>query len=326
LSAMVSSPRTGNSKMKWRKSLLVSIIVLLIVTTLTPLLIGYWISLANLRRSLEAREEDKASGIHSIVKSIIGMEIDKLKAISSLIRNDHVLAQALVAYTGSKETALLMRPMDEIYKDLHIDLLTVTDARGINLYSSKGGEKRRDLSGVWGMDEALDGIQMVSTDTGPQGFVISVITPLYAGDRLTGTIIAGIRIDDELAKRIASETGSQIHFGTAGGVLASSIPPGKTGHLDPELVKHTLLDKETHTVFDPEGQRIRLYAPVAVVDTHFCLVVENDASKMHLLLAQSRSRLAWISVAILLLPSFSAHGLPSGSPGPCGPSDKRPRG
>jgi signal transduction histidine kinase/DNA-binding response OmpR family regulator len=287
--------------MKWRKSLLVSIIVLLIVTALTPLLIGYWISLANLRSSLEAREEDKASAIHSIVKSIIDMEIGKLKAISSLIRNDHVLAQALVAYTGSKETALLMRPLDEIYKDLHIDLLTVTDARGINLYSSKDGEKRRDLSGVWGMDEALEGIQMVSTDTGPQGFVISVITPLYAGDRLVGTIIAGIRIGDELARRIASETGSQIFFGTSGGVLASSLPLGKTGRIDPELVKHTLLDKKTNTVFDHEGQRVRLYAPVAVVDTHFCLVVESDASKMYLLLAQSRSRLAWASAAVLLL-------------------------
>ena len=220
-----------------RKSLLFSIITLLVVIALSTLLIGYWISLANLRRSLEAKEEDKVSSIHSIVKSIIGMEIDKLVAISSLIRNDHILVQALAAYSGSKEIAPLRRLVDELYAGLNIDLLTVTDEQGINLHSSKGAEARRDLSGIWGMDEALDGNQMISTDGGPLGFVISVITPLRAGSRLKGTIIAGIRINDELAKRIATETGSRIFFGSSDGVIASSIPPENSRRLDPKLVK-----------------------------------------------------------------------------------------
>jgi signal transduction histidine kinase/CheY-like chemotaxis protein len=298
---MVSSPWRGSDKMRRRKSLLVSIILLLAVTALSTLVIGYWISLTNLRRSLEAKEEEKVAGIHSIVKSVIGMEIDKLTAISSLIRNDRVLAQALVARTGSKETAPLRRLVDGLYGGLNIDLLTVTDARGMNLHSSKGNEARLNLSGIWGMDEALDGNQIVSTDGGPQGFVISVITPLYAAGRLRGTVIAGIRIDDELARRIAAETGSQIFFGSSDGVIASSLPPENPRFLDPELVKHTLLDKKTTTVFDRESEQVRLYAPVAVVDTHFCLVVESDAAKMYLLLAQSQSRLAWTSAVVLFL-------------------------
>jgi C4-dicarboxylate-specific signal transduction histidine kinase len=135
-----------------KKSLLVSIITLVVLTALTTLLIGYWISLANLRRSLEAREEDKVSAIHSIVKAIVGVEIDKLKAVSSLIRNDAVLALALAAYGQTKRITPLRSLLDRLYEGLDVDLLTVTDARGINLYSAKTGRRdgtSADLGNGW---------------------------------------------------------------------------------------------------------------------------------------------------------------------------------
>ena len=142
--------------------------------------------------------------------------------------------------------------------------------------------------------------------------MISVITPLYRERKLLGTIVTGIRIDDAFAKRIAAETGSQIFFGSPTGVIAGSAPPGNDRHLDEELVKHTLLDKKTHIVFDREEKRLRLYAPVAVVETHFCLVVESDVARMHLLLEKSQSRLLWVSAAILLLVAVVGSSSPSG--------------
>ena len=292
--------QNGSDGVGWRRTLVVPIIALMVVIALTTLLIGYWISLSNLRHSLEAREEDRVLGIHSIVKAIIGTEVNKLTAIASLLRKNRNLSESLAAFDVTKEEAPLKRVVDDLDQDLHIDFLAVTNARGLNLYSPGKGEARRDLSGIWGMDEALDGRETVSTDSGPKGFGIFALSPVYGGKELKGTVVAGIRIDDAFARRLAGETASQIFFGSPAGMIASSIPLEKDRGIDLELVKHSLLDKKTIVVMDREAKRVRLYAPVAVVDTHFCLVVESDASQMHLLLAESRSRFIMASAAVLL--------------------------
>ncbi|MBE0558250.1 MAG: hypothetical protein IH628_13545, partial [Proteobacteria bacterium] len=266
----------------WRKSLYVPIIALLLVIALSTLLIGYWISLSNLRHSLEAREEDKASGIHSTVKSIIATEVAELKTISRLIRRNDALTRSLAAHTASGDAAPLTGAIDDLFTDLDLDYFAVTDVRGINLHSLPNGQSRRDLSGLWGMEEALDGNETVATDTGPEGFMVNVIAPLYREGRLLGTVVTGIKIGDAFAKRIAAETGSQIFFGSSTGLIAGSASIKDDRRLDEELVKLSLLDKETHIVVDREEKRLRLYAPVAVVETHFCLVVENDVARMYL--------------------------------------------
>lgn len=72
--------------MRLRKTLLLPIISISIVTALVSLIIGYRINLSNLRQSLEAREEERVSGIHSITKSIIETEIRKLSAVANLLK------------------------------------------------------------------------------------------------------------------------------------------------------------------------------------------------------------------------------------------------
>ena len=285
----------------WKKSLHVPIIALLLVIALSTLFIGYWISLSNLRHSLEAREEDKASGIHSTVKSIIATEVARLKTVSRLLRKNDALTRGLAAYTASGDAAPIRGVMDGLSFDLGIDFFAMTDVRGINLHPSPNSESQRDLSGLWGMEEALDGNETVATDTGPEGFMINVIAPLYREGKLLGTVVTGIRIDDAFAKRIAAETGSQIFFGSSTGVIAGSAPHEYDRHLDEELVKLSLLDKKAHIAFDREEKRLRLYAPVAVVEMHFCLVVENDVTRMQVLLEESQARLLWVSAAVLIL-------------------------
>ncbi|MCX5818545.1 MAG: ATP-binding protein [Deltaproteobacteria bacterium] len=285
--------------MKWRKSLLVPIIILLVVIALTTLLIGYRISLSNLSDSQAAREKDKVAGIHSFAQAIISIDVARLTAIASHLKKDPRLSQVLAASTAAKGDAALRKITDELYEGLGMDILAVTDARGINLYSPGNGETRRDLSGIWGMDEALDGREMVATDQGPRGFVIRVIDPVFRGKDLQGTIIAGIAINDAFARRLAEGTGSRIFFGSASGVVAASAPLQEGFKIDNELVKHTLLDKRSTVILDPGEKRIRLYAPIFVVDTHFCLVVDSDVSRMYLLLEKSRSQLLMVSAAVL---------------------------
>jgi PAS domain S-box-containing protein len=286
--------------MRFRKSLLFPIITLFVVVALTTLIIGYWISLANLQQSLEAREEDRVLGIHSITKAIIDTEIIRLLAVASLLRKNRDLEEVLNAYAASKNKTPLKMLMDELHKDLSINYLVLTDSRGMNLYSLNNVETRSDLTEMWGMDEALEGKGMATTNKGPMGFVVSVIEPLYFENSLKGTIMAGIRINNEFAERLAFDTGSKIFFGISSGVIASSVLTDKSYPINNDLVKRSLLDKEPIIIFDREREVTRLYAPVAVLDTHFCLVVDTDASRMYLLLKQSRFRLLLYSAGVLL--------------------------
>jgi hypothetical protein len=281
-------------------SLLFPIISLFVLVALTTLLIGYWLSLSNLERSLATREEDRVFGIHSVTRAIIDTEISKISAISTHLKKDRDVTAVLSAYAGSKSSASLGRVMDELYEGMGIDYLALTDPRGKNLYSWKHMETRADLAGVWGMDEALEGNVISTIDKGPMGVIVAVISPVYEGKTLIGTILAGMKVDDDFAARLATDTGSKIFFGNAQGLIARSVPADRAYPLDEGLIRHSLLDKRPAIIAEPKTQTVRLYAPVMVLDSHFCLVVETNVSRMYQLLRESRNRLIVSSVVVLL--------------------------
>jgi signal transduction histidine kinase/ActR/RegA family two-component response regulator len=283
-----------------QRGLIVPIIGLLSFIALSTLLIGYWLSLSNLRRSLEVRERDRLTGSHSIVKAIIGMETVRLASLSDLLSKNSALLESLVAGNASGG-GRLRSTLDDLYRGLRVDILAVTDNRGRVLYSPQGAEGRKDLSDLWGMDEALGGQEVISTDRGERGVVIRAIAPLSWGRKVGRTVIVGTRIDDRFAARLAGEMGSQILFGTAEGVIASSIPESQVRKIDKALVKHSLLEKAPTFIFDEDARTLRLYTPIAVVDNHFCLILENDVAPMYLLLEKSQRRMFWVSLAVLLL-------------------------
>gem|GEM_PF-2693334 len=284
----------------WRKGLLVPIIILLAVIALSMLVIGHWIGVAGLRYALEAREEDRLVGINASIKAMIDAEAARLKTLSGVIQKNPLLAEALAAGDGSG-AARLEAILDDLYSGLNVDILTITDARGQSVYSLEKGREKVDLSDLWGMDEALEGEEMVSTDQEERGFAIRAISPLYWENTVKGTIIVGSRIDDRFAEKLADETGSHILFTTATAVIASSVPSETIQQLDKELVKHSLLDKELAFTYDREEKNLRRYAPIAVVDNLFCLVTESDVSRMVLLLEESRWQMFLASAVVLLL-------------------------
>jgi signal transduction histidine kinase len=284
----------------WRKGLLAPIIATLMVIVLSTLMIGYWTGMTTLRHSLETREKDRLNAIHLMIRAIIETEVNRLISIVHPIKQNPILSEAVATDDGFAE-ARLRAILDHLYQELNVDILAVTDARGRTIYSSGKLEERVDLSDLWGMDEALDGQDVVSTDRAGRGFVIRAISPLYWEKTVKGTIIVGNRIDDRFATRLADETGSQILFSTAELVIASSIPAEKVRFIDMELIKHSLLDKNPAFTFDWEAKTLRLYSPVTVVDNHFCLMVESDISRMFLLLQNSRWQMFWVSAVVMLL-------------------------
>ena len=176
----------------WRKGLLVPIIILLAVIALSMLVIGHWIGVAGLRYALEAREEDRLVGINASIKAMIDAEAARLKTLSGVIQKNPLLAEALAAGDGSG-AARLEAILDDLYSGLNVDILTITDARGQSVYSLEKGREKVDLSDLWGMDEALEGEEMVSTDQEERGFAIRAISipPQRLACRIENPMISG---------------------------------------------------------------------------------------------------------------------------------------
>jgi signal transduction histidine kinase/sensor domain CHASE-containing protein len=284
----------------WKRGLHAPIIALLALIALSTLLLGHWIGLASLRDSLESREKDRLAGIHSIVKASIEMEAASLASLTHVLSRNPVLQELLTDGKGF-DRARHQEIVDDLYRGIRVDVIAVTDARGERLFSSGKREDRVDLSALWGMDEALDGQEVVSIDRGVQGFVIQAISPLYGEGAVKGTILVGNLIDDHFAEKLAGETESRIVFGTEEELIASSVAAEKGWKIDRELVRYSLLDKMPIFTLDRDERTLRLYAPISVIDNHFCLVVESDVSRMHLLVERSRWRMLWASVVVLLL-------------------------
>lgn len=132
----------------WRKGLLAPIITLLAVIALSTFLVGHWIGVTSLRYALEAREQDRLTGIQSSLKAIINMETARLSALSDLLRKNPLLPEALAA--DDMAASRLKTILDDLAVGLKVDLLTVADARGRSVYSLEKGQEGVDLSFLWG--------------------------------------------------------------------------------------------------------------------------------------------------------------------------------
>ena len=83
-----------NSRLRWKNSLAIPIVALLLVVAVGMLLIGYLINDRVFYIALEEREKDKANSIRFATRSIIDAEVRKLSTLSGLLKTDDGLAAA----------------------------------------------------------------------------------------------------------------------------------------------------------------------------------------------------------------------------------------
>lgn len=287
--------------MRMRKTLAVPIIGLLLGAAVLTLVIVYLINVRSLQDALEAREADKVESIKFVIQSLIDEDATELSGFSRLLMENRELSSALASYAQSGDDSRLREVLDRLRPGDGVTL-TVTDEEGQVVYGTGGSGGRGGTQNFWGIYEALQGEQILATDEGPDGWVMRALSPLFFEDRVRGAVIVGARVDDALARRISSETNTQVSLSTVDRVLASSLPPAGRSSVDFGVVRRTLKDSGGPVfIHDLMHRKVVMYAPVRVIDETLCLVVASETSAAHAFIARKKREMASYFLAIVSL-------------------------
>ncbi|HEX2719847.1 MAG TPA: ATP-binding protein, partial [Candidatus Deferrimicrobium sp.] len=188
-----------------------------------------------------------------------------------------------------------------------------SDTNGKVLYSA-GKEKvpgEGTLERMPAFNRALKGDQVVTVVRTPEGFGIWAIVPVYVFGKAkpSGLLFLGNRIDNDFAKKIARETGSQVFLATPDGVFAESYDIGVAGAFNPLMAKSSIEQHRPIFYMNNKNYRSYTYVPIQIVDEQFCLVIETDTSVIKDLLAMNRTRMIQWGFILLIGIAMVGGGL-----------------
>jgi len=288
-----------SSRLRWKNSLAIPIVALLLVVAVGMLLIGYVINDRVFYTALEERERDKANSIRFATRSIIDSEVRKLSTLSSLLKTDYGLAAALAHYhrTGG-DIRPLKSAMDDLFWRIDTQVFLVTDPDGVVLYRANEPLKRGDRHLVWGWDEAVTGTDVIGASQGPNGWAIRALAPIRTGKRVAGVLILGTRLNDTFAAKISGETGARISFANLNGVM-SGAGRSDANPPDPSLIRYSLLEHVPIFRMNLKGYKATQYTPLKIVDETFCLIIESDMGVVRGMLLRNRVKLVKFGSLIL---------------------------
>jgi len=273
-----------------RKTLAIPIMGLLLAFAAISLAALFFINVRSFEEAIEDREADRVLGIRFMIGQILEEETRNLLALGRLLAANRSLQEALEHYLETGDSSPVVEVMEGLGPVEEGVVFSVADASGRAVLRP---------GSPWGIYEALGGAETAAASRGPDGWTIDAIAPLTSGGRVLGAVSASRRIDHELARRIASETGTQVSFCTMDEVLATSLPLGQRRHIDFGLVARCLKD-DAAPIFahDHDAMRSAVYAPVKVVDETFALVVQSDSAGAYALAAGKRREMAQYFVLV----------------------------
>jgi signal transduction histidine kinase/CheY-like chemotaxis protein len=288
-----------SSHLRWKNSLAVPIVALLLVLAIAMLLVGYFINDRFFYDALEEREKDKANSIRFATRSIIDAEVRKLSILSNLLKADQGISAGLTRYySAGGDIRPLKSAMDGLFWRIDTQIFLVTDVDGVVLYRANEPLRRGDSHAFWGFEEAVSGTDTVAASEGPKGWAVHAMVPLHAGNRIAGVLVLGVLFDDAFAAKISRETGARISFANLNGVMSGdgrsdAWPP------DPSLIRQSLLGQVPIFRMNLEAYKATQYTPVKVVDETFCLIIETDMGVVRGMLHRNRVKLAEAGALLL---------------------------
>jgi signal transduction histidine kinase len=290
--------------MRFNYSLTYPIIIILIIVAGFSLGIGYYLNISTLKETIEAREQARAMAITDAVNDKIKTYLSEITAVSQILQKSSPLLDGLVYFQKHGDLGPLKKTMDALYPALsrtHLVFFLVTDQKGKVVYRASHQTSEVDVSGIWGMDEASGGETILSAGFGPLGWSILSLVPLAEGPKQYGVIILGIPLDDSFARSFARATHTQITFGNAYRILASSWPVAAQKHVDLSRVNDSIIGKRSLYFAESQTHLNSFYIPIKIVDETVCLIINIDNTQVAALFQQKERELALSSAGILLL-------------------------
>jgi signal transduction histidine kinase/CheY-like chemotaxis protein len=292
-----------NHFIKFRNSIAIPILLILLSLTTGILLAGYYINEQVFYNVFEEREKSKASNIHLTIESLISSEVKRISSFAKVLKRDTDVAYALYHYKLSRgDRKPLIKVMDQLYAQMNLSVFLMADPAGKVLYSANNDRGEGKLESLAAFQKALRGEQVITAADSPGGWGLLAIVPIYTFDarKPAGILILGRKINDDFAKKIARESGNQVFIATPGGRIAGSYQDRNPSPLDLSLVSKSLSDQEPLFLADRRNFRSYTYVPLKMVDAEFCLVLETDISMVKQLLHRNKVKMAqWGGIIFL---------------------------
>jgi len=301
-------------KLRPRNTIAIPIVLLLLFIGAGILTAGYYINKSVFHAVFEERESNKGRNIHLTIESIVSTEVNRISSLAKILKNDTDIVYGLFHYSGTQgDTRPLKSAMSQIYPKMNLRVFVMSDTNGNVLYRA-GKEKvpgEGKLERMPAFKRALKGDQVVTAIPTPEGFGIWAIVPVYVFGKAkpSGLLFLGNHIDNDFAKKIARETGSQVFLATPDGVFAGSHDIGFAEAFNPLLAKNSLEERRPIFHMDRKNYRSYTYVPIQIVDEQFCLVIETDTSVIKDLLAMNRTRMTQWGFILLIGIAMVGTGL-----------------
>jgi len=301
-------------KLRPPNTIAIPIVSLLLLFGAGILTAGYYINKSVFHAVFEERESNKARNIHLTIESIVSTEVNRISSLAKILKNDTDIVYGLLHYTGTHgDTTPLKSAMNQLYPKMNLLVFEMFDTNGNLLY--RAGKKKapgeRMLERMPAFKRALKDDRVVTAIHTPEGFGIWAIVPVhvFGKSKPSGLLFLGNRIDNDFAKRIARETGSQVFLATPDGVFAESYDAGVAEAFDPLLAKSSIEEHRPIFHMDRKNYRSYTYVPIRILDERFCLVIETDTSVIKDLLAMNRTRMVQWGFILLVGLAMVGGGL-----------------
>jgi hypothetical protein len=293
-----------------KKSLAFYIIGLIVFLILLTSASFYYVDVRNQKNFIEIYGYAKDKDVRFVVQSLFDEEIEKLSSLSrSLKDSEDLLIGIALSSPSDEDIDYIEQVMQRLAKELYIDIFQVTDAEGVVIYDAHDPVARGNPSEyalIKGIRRGKD-ILIFSESAGGGSILAGV--PAVWGKEFIGAIIIGTIIDDDFVAHMAKAADVRLTFGSADGILASSLGSDHIGHMDFQLIKESLGQKRNIRKYIADTNEVITYAPFNMADTLLALVVEFDTDEFVLLTEGSKKAYYRIFLAVVLFAILTGAGL-----------------
>ncbi|MGE0821707.1 MAG: adenylate/guanylate cyclase domain-containing protein [Candidatus Binatia bacterium] len=255
---------------------------------------------------------------NQVFQRLMSVRAEHLLAEAELLGSDFALKQVLVTY----DPATLKSVAQNYRNRMGVDLLWITDERGIVLADSRGKlASGTALTSVPPLAAALTAEKPVALISEVNEELIQFMVVPILGPKVIGFLLMGANIGNETARQLQAETGSAVSFLTTDRLFASSWPPTGQSLLTPTQPPVTSIFQqrpETPVLLTLQGERfLSLLVPVqAQLPVPLYALVQRSYDEAIAPLVILRWQIAGVGLAALLGALILGGGLATGITAP----------
>ena len=281
-----------------------ALVFLFVVLMGASLLASFWVSKNLLQSALLVQEKEKIKAVGGVVRSLIGLQEERVDEISRLLSHSRTLSEFLSLPLPDRDKAV-GEYLENALETSHLDVLQVTDEHEALIFDAEPPGRKGALSSVWGVAEALSGKGMLSSYVDGVSLVICGIQPLVVDGRVVGTLMAGVRFDERMIQRISKAVGVNLVIQSRQGQAVASGAE-VLNRLDRDAVAEAFQQKIPIYRAEPGEQYTYVYLPLLIVDEAYVVLAQLDSRIAHELMRNNlflfaRNGLVILAVSVVLL-------------------------